>query len=162
MGCRAQAKTDTNNEVTCYAESDDGVHWTKPNLGCTRSRGSQDNNVLLAGESPSSHNFTPFLDKNPGRSPEQRYKALAGTENPGLVAYASSDGIHFKKIQKDAVITKGAFDSQNVSFWSESEGCYVAYYRTLDDGVRSVSRATSDDFVHWTDPVAMTYGKHEA
>ena len=23
-----------------------------------------------------------------------------------------------------------AFDSQNVAFWSESEGCYACYYRT--------------------------------
>ncbi len=156
-GLPSAGKDGTNNEVTCYAESDDGIQWIKPNLGLYEIQGSHENNVLLAGEAPSSHNFCPFVDKNPRALPEQRYKALAGTGKRGLVAYASPDGIRFKRMQDEAVITQGAFDSQNVSFWSESEGCYVAYFRTWD-GVRSVSRATSEDFVHWTDPVAMTYG----
>jgi len=60
------------------------------------------------------------------------------------------------------VITKGAFDSQNVAFWSESEGCYVCYFRTWSgggyEGYRTVSRATSQDFVQWSEPVDMTYG----
>ena len=45
------------------------------------------------------------------------------------------------------------FDSQNLAFWSESEGCYVAYVRQFRDRVRSIVRATSADFVNWT-PVA--------
>jgi hypothetical protein len=43
------------------------------------------------------------------------------------------------------------YDSQNVSFWSEVEGCYVCYYRTLAEpgGERTIGRATSDDYIHW-------------
>ena len=51
-----------------------------------------------------------------------------------------------------------AFDSQNVSFWSESEQCYVCYFRswkTPHGSLRSVSRTTSTDYVNWSEPVAM-------
>ena len=51
-----------------------------------------------------------------------------------------------------------AFDSQNVAFWSESEKCYVCYFRIVPENVRAIARATSADFVHWSAPVAMKYG----
>ncbi len=33
--------------LTCYAESSDGVHWTKPDLGLVEVDGSKHNNVIL-------------------------------------------------------------------------------------------------------------------
>jgi hypothetical protein len=123
---------------------------------------SRRNNVILANEAPSSHNFSPFLDKNPNTDPSQRYKALAGEDKVGLRAYVSPDGIHWKKLQEKAVISGFAFDSQNVAFWSESEQCYLCYFRSWTgggyNGFRSVSRTTSKDFIEWTKPVAMTFG----
>ena len=60
------------------------------------------------------------------------------------------------------MITEGAFDSQNVAFWSETEQQYVCYFRTWHQGgfkgFRSVSRATSPDFVTWSDPKEMDFG----
>jgi hypothetical protein len=56
------------------------------------------------------------------------------------------------------VITKGAFDSQNVVFWSESENQYVCYLRIWARGFRTVGRSTSNDFITWTEPVEMSYG----
>ena len=44
----------------------------------TRFGGSKENNVILSGVA--SHNFAPFLDKNPAAKPTERYKALAGFE----------------------------------------------------------------------------------
>ena len=141
-------------EVTCVAESADGIHWTKPNLGLFEVRGSRENNVILARHR-ACHNFAPLLDTNPAAPPSERFKALGGTGQPGLVALTSADGIHWKDIQKEPVITKGAFDSQNVAFWSESEQCYVCYFRVFEDGTRWISRATSKDFRNWTEPVQM-------
>lgn len=162
-------KDGSNGEVTCYAESPDGIRWEKPKLGLHEINGSKDNNVMLANLAPYTHNFAPFIDKRPGVSKEQRYKALAGLggKSGGLSAFVSADGLHWQKMQEAAVITKGAFDSQNVSFWSDAEQCYVAYFRVftagvIDEknwkpkGVRWVSRATSKDFVTWTDAVQMT------
>ena len=144
-------------ETTCYAESRDGITFTKPNLALFEVDGTRENNVILADAAPLSHNFAPLLDTRPGAPPEQRYKALGGTSASGLVAFVSADGVRWEKLQDEPVITEGAFDSQNVAFWSESEGCYVCYFRTWD-GYRTVSRVTSPDFVNWSAPVAMTYG----
>ena len=55
------------------------------------------------------------------------------------------------------MISRGAFDSQNVSFWSESEGVYLCYFRTWD-GFRTISRVTSKDFISWSAPERMSYG----
>ena len=157
------AGSDGNSEeVTCYAESGDGIHWNKPNLGIYKVDDTFDNNVILANAAPVTHNFCPFKDMNPGVATEARYKALGGTSSSGLIAWVSPDGIHWKKLQDQAVITEGAFDSQNVSFWSEEEGVYLCYLRTWrkvgDGGYRSVSRTTSKDFVNWTKPVQMEFG----
>jgi hypothetical protein len=149
-------------ETTCYAESNDGIHWTKPDLGLFEVMGTKQNNVILAKMPPFSHNFAPIIDTRPGVPAGERWKALAGSARSGLVAFVSADGIHWRKMQDMPVITKGAFDSQNVAFWSESEKRYVSYFRIFkkigNEGIRWVSRATSDDFVHWTDPVEMTFG----
>lgn len=155
-----------SSEVTRYCESRDGLHWTRPKLGLHAVEGSAENNVILHEKSVC-HNFSPFLDTRPGVPAEERFKALAGTilRNPGggLIAFVSGDGVHWRKMSEKPVLTRGAFDSQNVSFWSESEGKYVAYLRTFTagvstatewrlDGLRSVSRSTSEDFLHWSEP----------
>ncbi len=146
------------SEVTRYCESKDGIHWTKPKLGLYEIDGSKENNVILH-EPPFCHNFSPFLDTRPGVSKEQRFKALGGTVKTGLVAFVSADGIHWKKLRDQPVITytkEYAFDSQNVSFWSEAEGCYVCYFRHfLDNQFRSVCRTTSPDFVTWSEAVPL-------
>lgn len=157
-----------SGEVTCYAESPDGIRWTKPPLGLHEIAGSKENNVMLANLAPFTHNFAPFLDRRAGVTADERFKALAGLGGKfgGLCAFASGDGIHWRKLQDAPVITKGAFDSQNVSFWSEAEKCYVAYFRIFTGGgtdektwqpkgVRWVSRATSRDFITWTDATPM-------
>ncbi len=148
--------------VTCYAESRDGIHWRKPNLKLFKIMGTWENNVILAGNTTAAHNFSPFLDTRPGVNPNQRYKALGGLKESGLLAFASPDGIHWKPVQKAPVLTKGAFDSQNVAFWSQREHKYVCYFRTWhkigEKRYRTVSRSTSPDFLHWSDPVEMTFG----
>ncbi len=144
-------------ECTCLAESKDGSHWTRPELGLVEFKGSKKNNIILANL-PECHNFSVLLDTKPGISGEARYKALGGTGRRGLIAYGSADGIHWKKLRDEAVITKGAFDSQNVAFYSESEKCYVSYFRIFTKGVRSIARCTSPDFLTWTDPVPMDFG----
>jgi hypothetical protein len=152
-------------EVTCVAESDDGVRWTRPKLSLFTVSGTRENNVVLAGAAPFSHNFAPFLDTRPGCPPDQRYKALAGLSPKGLVPFVSADGLRWRRLREEGVIPgkaplkyRNVFDSQNVSFWSESEKKYLCYFRVWD-GVRRIARAESLDFVNWTEPVLMGYEK---
>jgi hypothetical protein len=161
-GLPTAGKDGSNTETTCYAESADGIHWTKPELGLFEWEGSKANNIILSGHAPLSHNFSPFLDTNPDCPPEERLKAVAGTEKSGLVAFVSGDGVRWKKIQEEPVFTEGVFDSQNVAFWSELEQRYVCFFRVWSDGgykgYRSVAKTTSKDFINWTNPTEMTYG----
>lgn len=151
----------SDNEQTCYAESRDGVRWEKPNVAVYDMDGVP-NNIVLKQMTPFSHNFSPFLDTRPGIPSSERYKALAGIFETGLFGFVSSDGLHWKKILEEPLIVKGIFDSQNLAFWSESENCYVCYFRTWSkgefEGYRTVSRCTSPDFIHWNEPVKMTFG----
>ena len=154
-------KDGSDTEVTCYAESLDGRYWVKPILGIFETHGTRENNVVLAGRAPFSHNFAPFYDTRPGVPDAERYKAIAGTSEKGLAGFVSGDGLHWNLV-KEAMITKGAFDSQNVGFWSETEGCYVCYFRSWTEGdfggFRWISRTTSADFLNWTEPVVMDKG----
>lgn len=152
----------SDHEVTCYAESLDGITWTKPHLGLFKVNGTRQNNVVWAGGAPFSHNFAPFLDRRPGVPPNERFKALAGTAESGLHGFVSDDGVRWKKLRAQPLLTQGAFDSQNVAFWSEAESCYALYLRTWTGGgfagYRTISRSVSADFLQWSAPVEMSFG----
>lgn len=161
-GLPEAGKDGSSREVTCYAESSDGIHIVKPKLNLFTVNGSKSNNVILANAAPVNHNFSPFLDSRPGVPRNQRFKALGGIRKSGLIAYVSADGIHWRKLQERPVFTRGIFDSQNVAFWSDNEQCYLCYFRTWTGagygGFRTISRTTSKDFLRWTEPVGMSFG----
>ncbi len=162
-GIREIGNDGSESEVTCYAESRDGKVWVKPELGIYEMDGSASNNIILANAAPVTHNFSPFLDKNPNAKATERYKALGGIKKSGLKAYISSDGIHWKILAGQPVITEGDFDSQNVAFWSETENKYICYLRSSaissdKKKYRSVSRTTSEDFINWSKPEPMQFG----
>jgi len=150
-------------EVYCYAESKDGVNWTKPEFSLYEKQGHKKNNIILADAAPMTHNFSPFLDTRPDVPADEKYKALGGTMKSGLVAFTSPDGIHWKQHPAGTVIpTKLVpypymFDSQNVAFWSPVENRYLSYFRVFKDKIRRIARSESDDFIHWSEPVLMEY-----
>lgn len=160
---------DMGSAVTCLSESQDGITFRRPDLGLYEVHGTLHNNVMIAGDGGAfTHNFAPALDTRPGVPREQRYKAMTRNygfalrgqrEDPmGLLTFASEDGIHWDLMHDAPVITDGAFDSQNVAFWSEHENCYLCYFRIFEDDVRSIARARSDDFIHWGPTEPMQYG----
>lgn len=149
-------KKAAHKEVTCYAESKDGIHWTKPQLGLFEWNGSKENNIVWL--TPGTHNFTAFRDDNPATPADARYKALGGGRG-GLLAFQSPDCKHWKLMQDKPVITNGAFDSQNLAFWDTDRGEYRAYWRYFGNGVRAIRTATSPDFITWQHEADLTYTK---
>ena len=121
-----------NLEYVCYAESADGIHWVKPELGLVEVEGSSQNNIILDN---CQNAFCPFLDVKPGVPSEQRYKANMERDShsgvpseKGLNFYESSDGTRFRIVADAPVIPwtiPNHFDSQNVMFWSDVESQYV-------------------------------------
>ena len=159
--------TNRHKTVYCYAESRDGIGWTKPILGLFEFNGSKQNNIVWDGVGI--HNFTPFKDIRPNCPAEARYKALGGLRaEGGLFAFKSPDGIHWSLLSDKPVITNGAFDSQNLAFWDPTLGKYRAYWRTFTAGIttekvwkpaghRAIRTGSSSDFLNWGDEADLTY-----
>ena len=155
-------------EVVCYAESTDGLHWERPNLGLydwpatQDNSGNKQNNIIWRG-TPETHNFAPFKDANPACRPDERYKAIAGTDaSKGLWTFKSADGIRWSRLSSAAVVTKGAFDSHNTAFWDVEKRRYTMYVRYFSEGgfkgLRSIGVCYSQDFKAWSEPVGLDYG----
>ena len=155
-----------------YAESFDGIHWHKPELGLHKFNGTTKNNIVFVSGEYEGFNIDAghpavFMDKNPDVSPDALYKAIliSGPPKRGLAAFKSPDGINWSLICKEPIITDGAFDSQNLAFWDSSSNLYRAYWRYFteeDDksrykGLRSVRTATSIDFIHWENKTNITF-----
>lgn len=155
-----QTRKGAHPEVTCYAESTDGIHWTKPELGLHEFDGSKANNIILTGLG--THCFVAFKDGNPDCPPEARYKGISSgaggaKAKKGLYVFQSPDGIRWTLIKDEPVITEGAFDSQNLAFWHPIEKQYIDYHRIFVGGVRAIMRSTSPDFVNWSKPQLLKY-----
>ena len=155
------------SEVVCYAESRDGVKWVKPNLGLfdwpptMNNTGTKENNILWRG-GQETHNFAPFQDTNPACPPDQRFKAVGGTDtSKGLLTFKSADGVHWSKLSDGPVVTTGAFDSHNTVFWDHDRRRYAMYVRYFSEGefkgLRSIGVSHSTDFQKWSEPVGLTY-----
>ena len=158
-----KTKKPTHPEFTCYAESRDGLKWEKPALGLFEFEGSKRNNIIWASPD-GGHNFTPFKDNNPACVPDARYKAVAtgatlvgGKKKSCLHAYKSADGIRWSRISEEAIITAGAFDSQNLAFYDAERGEYRAYWRIFSGGFRAIRTAASKDFMHWERQADLAY-----
>ncbi len=173
--------TYTEGINVCYAESRDGIHWERPNLGMCEFRGSRDNNIIMT-RIPD--NIVVMKDDNPACPPEHRYKAVMScpdvtgyvNDDPeksrhGLICKVSADGIHFENY---CVISQGyAYDSQNSVHWNPHAGKYYCYFRefhkkpdmpgsTLNETmVRGILVSESEDFLHWSDPVPLNFGGAE-
>ena len=118
-----------SGQVLCYAESEDGLHWTKPELGLETYHGAQTN--ICFGRSLSPYGFQSgslFLDPN-GTS-EERYKMLYVGLKP--VEDLEAEKAKYKEIFGDAMDPKG--------FTTVDEQCFV----------KGLYGAVSADGIHWT------------
>ncbi|MBM3238545.1 hypothetical protein FJZ31_19800 [Candidatus Poribacteria bacterium] len=139
---------------TGYAESSDGICWTKPSLNLIEHNGSTDNNLLWQAGEDDGYVLSIFKDGNPKASDTERYKAIAVSKR-GMVGLVSPDGIQWKYLQQEPIIVgpegDEAFDSHNIAFWDSVHGHYVAYLRGWRGGIRRIRRGISSDFRHWSE-----------
>jgi len=146
---------DSEMQTVDYAESADGIHFTRPALGIVEFGGSTANHVVYRG--PAGHNFCAFRDDNPACPPEQRYKAVGGGWEK-LYGFVSSDGLRWRQLRAEPLEVKGAFDSLNVAFWDGRLGCYRLFSRFfLPPFIRCIQSSVSDDFIHWSEPAPHEY-----
>jgi len=80
-----------------YAESDDGINWTKPNLGLVEYRGSRDNNIVDIEHSVEMPAV--MLDDGADVPAEERYKVFSENLHSSPIQpfiAVSSDGLRWK------------------------------------------------------------------
>lgn len=106
--------TGYNDFLLCYAESDDGIHWEKPDLGMIEYRGSTANNIVLkrdtwAGKSvwynPISETYECVSirrDVDPDRS-EPHFSLIELASNSWMELIESDDGIHWDERSRTRV-----------------------------------------------------------
>jgi hypothetical protein len=94
--------------VVCYAESDDGIAWTKPALDLFPFNNEKQSNIVLLGNGGHSYRYANSVLVDPrDPDPSRRYKMAyfdwakdEGVEYPGLCVAFSPDGIHWTKHPK--------------------------------------------------------------
>ncbi len=158
---------------SCYAVSEDGVTWDKPDLGLFEFEGSTSNNILPPSKDGMQFIRRPNLIKDydepdPNRRYKMLYMDLIG-ERWGLSKGYSPDGINWDmNVGRRAFFERPIITNGVLFGWDPNHERYVHLHSTFGripadvDGrdVRtqpSIMRSTSRDFIAWGDTrVAIT------
>ncbi|MCK5803138.1 MAG: hypothetical protein KAI66_09910, partial [Lentisphaeria bacterium] len=161
--------------ILCYARSQDGIHWEKPDCGIFEYGGSLRNNIVMSARLGG----TVILD--PNAPPEERMKMLLGggpripyigkgQSKPSKNVYhaiygaSSPDGVHWRMTEEP--VLPWYTDTTNVVYWDDQRDKYVAFVRwnhgmSYEEGstvvrdtcfYRAIGRAESADFHRFPSP----------
>lgn len=161
----------------CYAYSDDGTTWVKPELGLTDWNGSAANNILLRDPADPAEDvwMSGVIGSGVGvdehdANPARRFKMITGARHGsgerGLAVACSPDGMHWPEPHRvlppdawpESETTWG--DAHNTWIHSAKLDRYIAFTQGWNPGgyVRRLKlRVESDDFEHWTKPEPVCY-----
>ncbi len=139
-----------------YAESTDGIQWTKPALGLVEYRGSTANNLVRID----AHVEMPaiMIDNAPDVPPEERYKMFSEVHNrekPEAFLAVSADGLDWKIVDgpKHRGVAlfrfRGLYHSAFVQYGPELPGGYP--------GGRVMAVVRSSSFRDWTSPPCLAF-----
>ncbi|WP_373788284.1 hypothetical protein [Jeotgalibaca porci] len=140
----------TNRIVSlCYAESEDGVNWTKPNLGITNWKGSKENNII----GHYLHGTSILLDEQETNL-DKKYKMFTKVDYGNGIHYMavafSKDGLDFGElIVLNDFNPRG--DTYNSIIFDDYLNKYVLVTREWRDSMRVTCLATSSDFINWSE-----------
>ena len=173
----------------CYAESDDGVTWTKPELGLVEFNGSTKNNICLIESEPHSlsrvNDYLTVIHEPNEPDPARRYKAAYIAHVPfdevrggrskigqnesrwcSFVCATSGDGLSWK-VEGDHPMNAGGerFEVSGLYHFGDfyyATGQLISPWTSLPDG-RDVGRAMiayrSPDFVHWSQAASFAFAR---
>jgi len=151
----------------CYAESEDGIRWTKPNLGQVLFRGSRDNNVIDLPESrqpdPRTEGITLIKDKE-DPDPQRRYKLVYNYHGGKFFTVrtaTSADGLHWTAGPEFPIhefVEQASFYKHNGLYIVNAQ---TASPRHLSEGGGNMGRQgfawVSPDFDHWLQESAASF-----
>lgn len=151
----------------CYAESADGIKWTKPKLGLHEFRGSRQNNILLT--CPGTHfdstsvmylphdrnwpyRMMTFIGRWPYR--DDLVKKQWGNPPPfgitqhGHFAFGSKDGIHWEDLNQNRPVLR--VSDRSMFWWDPVNQIFVGAAKRNHQGKRAQAYAWSRDMINWT------------
>ena len=147
----------------CYAESDDGITWTKPNLGQVLFNGSRSNNIIALPETKALEGVAVIKDES-DPDPKRRYKMAYNewSDKKGIAftirTATSSDGISWTAGPE---VPLGAF-MEHASLY-QFNGSYFINGQTYDRseggqrGGRGAYVRMSPDFDQWLAEAAPSF-----
>ena len=173
----------------CYAESEDGVNWTKPNLGLVEFNGNKNNNICLIEGEPFSltkvNDFLNVLYEPDDPDPSRRFKAayiahppyddIKGGMSPigvkervvaSTILATSADGLSWK-ILGDRPANAGGERFEVTSLYRfgdqyYSHGQLITPWSWRPDGSRSgrvMLGYRSADFDHWSKAKSFSFAR---
>lgn len=171
-----QDYVDDRDSYLCYAESDDGINWRKPELGLVEYRGSTKNNIILDARATYDvgyHAGTVFID--PTAPPKERYRIIFYGGALGryisrrpreewngidlIVTGSSPDGLHWRMATTPVAGAPAApmlclhSEVQRGVWWDPQLRKYVGFFITREPGYnRCIARAETSDFAEWPMP----------
>lgn len=139
----------------CYAESENGVDWVKPNLGITEWNGSKSNNIIGSYL----HGTSVFLDEHESDK-DKRYKMFTKIDYGNGIHYLavafSKDGIKFDDFIEIPDFNPRA-DTHNSIIYDETLNKYVLITREWRDSMRVACISMSSDFINWSPVEEILY-----
>jgi hypothetical protein len=173
----------------CYAESNDGIHWTKPDLGLVELNGNKHNNICLVQGEPFSiarvDDFLSILEDPADPDPSRRYKAAyiahmpyedikGGMSAVGIkekrigatVCAVSPDGLSWKVLaDRPANAGNERFEVSSLYRFGNfyyTTGQLISPWAWRADGSkigRNMLAYRSPDFVNWSEAKAMSFAR---
>jgi hypothetical protein len=155
-----------------YAESEDGINWTYPELGLKEFEGTKQNNIIftgLRGDATWVGQFVEadvdaagrqvgadcIIDHNLTPAPHTRGRYTALFAHGTSFAY-SDDGFTWTAYPENPVTSIYGSDTHNNFFFDTRLGRYVLFHRPdprlhagWSSANRLVARIESDDLIHW-------------
>ncbi|MBI3878969.1 MAG: hypothetical protein HY301_02770 [Verrucomicrobia bacterium] len=173
----------------CYAESDDGVTWTKPDLGLVEFNGSKKNNIcLIESEVPSLakvNDYLTVMHDPEERDPQKRFKCAYIAHPPfddvrggrsgigpnerrwcSFLCATSADGLRWKMVGDRPMNAGGErFEVSGLYHFGNfyyATGQLISPWAWRMDGSdigRAMLAYRSADFEHWSRAKAMSFAR---
>ena len=126
------SQKDVGNRFFCVATSNDGIVYTKPNLGQVLFENSTENNIIGAvGLGPGRPELTAvqagtvFIDENPHTPASEKFKMVNHN------VYGSADGFHWRLLSANHIMYS---DTLAAVFYDMDSANYSIYCRKHDPG----------------------------
>jgi hypothetical protein len=150
-------------KVICYAESENGYDWVKPDLGLVEYKGSKHNNIIFLDE-PDIMVAAAVLYEEDEKDASRRFKMIYEAKRNGKTCFCaafSGDGVNWKRIAENPVgysFEMTGIVKYNGFYYVNGQDISTAHYPFR---ARSLVTYVSKDFIHWTEYPALGFTRND-